>query len=436
MKGKIWLVIGLALGLRLIWLDQSLWLDEAITANVVARFSLVEIVKKFSVADFHPPFYYWLLKLWVIIFGVGEVSLRMPSVIFGVVTVCLSYRLGKEIKDEKVGFWAGLMTAVNPLLIYYSQEARMYSLAVMCLTAVVYYFVKIEKGGEKKEIIWFNLFSILAVISFYGSGLMLAGMALYWLTKRKWALVIKTNLGFLGVVILLIPLLKAQFINSGRMLAEMVNWSGALGKVTIKNLLLIPVKFVIGRISFYPKKLYWGLAGLWTGVMSLVVIKGWKQGKYVRCILITPLVLGMIVSVKWPMMQYFRFLYLVPIMILLLVLGSGKRMRVVLTGGCLLWSLAYLLIPKFHRENWRGVTESLGEEVYVVESKSDPIIYYRPDVVVKDLKKGKPTEKVIEVIPYAAEIEGLDYRKRLTDFGYRQVEEKAFGGIVWQRWEF
>ena len=60
----IWIILLFSLGLRLISIDQSLWLDEAISANV-AKLSIEKIIPTFSVGDFHPPLFYLVLNLWV-----------------------------------------------------------------------------------------------------------------------------------------------------------------------------------------------------------------------------------------------------------------------------------------------------------------------------------------------------------------------------------
>ena len=424
MRKKIWLVLGSALALRLISLNQSLWLDEAITARVVRQYGLGEIVKMFSVVDFHPPLYYWILKLWTGVFGLGEISLRMPSVVFGVITVWLVYQLGKEIKNEKTGLGAGILTAVNPLLIYYSQEARMYSLAVMWLTAAVLYFFKIEKKESRSNIVLFNLFGFLALVSFYGSIFLIVTMLAWWLVKKKWQLLTKTGWGLAIAMGAMGPLLIKQWQNSQLLLGEVTGWKNVLGKSSLKNLILIPVKFGSGRISFYPKKIYYLMAGTWTTGILLNLKKNIKLG----FLLLMPLILAGIVSFKVPMMQYFRFLYLVPIMCLVI------KPKKVLVVGFLFWSLAYLLIPQFHRENWKGLAESLGEEVWMVTTVSDPVTYYRPEMVVRDLKQEEPEAETIEVIPYAVEIHGLDYKKKLAELGYERREEKTFREVVVEKW--
>ena len=201
MKKKMWLMLTVALGLRLIAINQSLWLDEAISIRVVRGFGWREIVNNFSISDFHPPLYYLMLKAWGGVFGFGVISMRLPSVLAGVITVWLVAKKNK---------WAGFLTAVNPLLIYYSQEVRMYSLTVMWLIAVFYFFEKINQKNNLKNIIFYNLFSLLAIFSFYGSIFFLGAMGLWWLWQKKYKLVGQTNAGLVLGLLILTPLLRQQ----------------------------------------------------------------------------------------------------------------------------------------------------------------------------------------------------------------------------------
>ena len=84
----MYLILLVALVLRLVSLNQSLWLDEA-TSALVVRMSVGDMFARFLPGDFHPPLYYLILKFWVSIFGNSEISLRMPSVIFGVITILI-----------------------------------------------------------------------------------------------------------------------------------------------------------------------------------------------------------------------------------------------------------------------------------------------------------------------------------------------------------
>ncbi len=120
-------VLALAAGLRFYRLgEQSLWADEGNSAALAAR-SLARITHDVA-ADIHPPLYYWLLHLWTRLLGTSEAELRSLSALAGVALVYVIYRMGRRLRGEQVGLTAALVAALNPFLIYYSQEARMYAL--------------------------------------------------------------------------------------------------------------------------------------------------------------------------------------------------------------------------------------------------------------------------------------------------------------------
>jgi uncharacterized membrane protein len=106
---------------------------------------LYSLVFNYSISDFHPIGHYFILWFWGRIFGFSEVAIRMPSVLFGVITIYILYLLGKEIFSRKVGLIAALLLAVNPLHIYYSQEARVYSFACLAVALNIYLFYKLIK---------------------------------------------------------------------------------------------------------------------------------------------------------------------------------------------------------------------------------------------------------------------------------------------------
>src|SRR5450830_924226 len=137
----IFLILGLALILRLISLNQSLWLDEATTA-LVSKMSLTNIFTKFLPGDFHPPLYYLIMKYWTVVFGYTEISLRIPSIIFGLGTIYFTYLIGKKLFNKKTGLLASILMSTSGLAIYYSQEARMYMMAAFLVSAAVYFFLK------------------------------------------------------------------------------------------------------------------------------------------------------------------------------------------------------------------------------------------------------------------------------------------------------
>ena len=70
-----------------------------------------------------PPLYYVLGWLWVQVAGTGEFGLRSLSALAGIATVPVAYLLGLELRGRRAGILAAALVAVNPMLVWYSQEA-------------------------------------------------------------------------------------------------------------------------------------------------------------------------------------------------------------------------------------------------------------------------------------------------------------------------
>lgn len=435
---KIIFILILGLGLRLIGINQSLWLDEAISANV-AKMPIGEILKNFSINDFHPPTYYWFLNIWTNIFGNNVSWLRLSSILFSLITIYFIYLIGQKIRDKKIGILAALFLAINPLFIYFSQELRMYSMATMWLIVGFYFWINIKNGKYKKsDLIIFNLMMALAFGTFYGSIFLIATLAIYWLIKKEWKLFWLTNIGIGLAILALSPLLLIQIKNSQIMLSQVSNWVLVLGKVNLKNLLLIPLKFGIGKISFLPKIFYYLVGGIWSLILSGFILKKKKESKWLKLFLILPIILATIFSIKSPLLQYFRFLYLVPIMALVLAINIDKKWhRIMISGIFLIFSLIYLLNQNYYREDWKSVTNELKNKknVYMIGSFGDPIKFYDPKLEIKDIKTESPTEKEIWVIPYGEVIHGVNHGKILTDLDYKKIEVLNFREIVLENWK-
>src|SRR3990167_10650724 len=141
----IFIILLIALVLRFISLNQSLWLDEAINVNVARALSFKSLIFNYSLGDFHPPLYHLILRGWILLFGSSEVLVRLPSVFLGVATVLITYLIGKKLFENKTALIGATLMSTAPLHIYYSQEARMYMLAAFLSSLSIYFFISILK---------------------------------------------------------------------------------------------------------------------------------------------------------------------------------------------------------------------------------------------------------------------------------------------------
>lgn len=492
------LLISSAILIRLIGIEQSLWLDEATTAQTLKHLSISQIISQFSPTDFHPPLYYIGMKLWTNLFGYSELALRAPSVVFAILTSLVVYLIGKRLRDEHVGLAAMLLFLFNPLVIYYSQEARMYMMAVFFLTTALYgYLIVIETFREKSMVkvpkhsnaqfatiievfrraahvysgkgtlglvvVITNICILLSLYTFYGSIFFIGAMYLYLLLSSVHArraskkpfmqayaddpYYIPFMLLIPGALIALVslaPLLLRQMENASSQLSLVPNWSEVLGKATLKNLFLIPLKFTVGRIQWLPKWCYYLVGGSAAAVMMLLALRGALRERKLLFMMIAPLAFGVVFSFFTPLLQYFRFLYLLPVFALLLALSTNRKpIIMVLVGVFLFFSMKYLLVSEYHREDWRTVVQNLPRKrpVYMIVSSSDPLRYYqdrfgRSDIAVRELKglTESSAEAEMVIVPYTADIHGVNYRPTVEK-NYKLAETVNTRGVWFEIWK-
>lgn len=127
-----WLVLASILlvgaALRLWGLGtESFWHDEAWTWGLT-REGPAHLIRNLIHIDAHPPLYYLLVQAWSLIFGSTEAGLRLFSFMAGMFALPLLYRLVSRIAGGRVGLLATLLLAMSPSHVYFSQEARSYTL--------------------------------------------------------------------------------------------------------------------------------------------------------------------------------------------------------------------------------------------------------------------------------------------------------------------
>jgi mannosyltransferase len=125
------IIISIGAVIRTPGLFQMLWYDEAFTA-MLARLPVGEMIKA-TLQDVHPPTYYFLPLLSSRIFGWNEIALRLPSFVLGLFAIYLSYRLAASFFDHRIGLVTAGLMAFNPMMVYYSSEARMYMLLTVAV---------------------------------------------------------------------------------------------------------------------------------------------------------------------------------------------------------------------------------------------------------------------------------------------------------------
>lgn len=141
----------LALFLRMHNLIGSggLWLDECLSYYNASFPFGAPLINNLAHNSIHSPLYFLLLNLWMKLFNNSDITLKLFSVLFGVINIPVAYLAGKEMLDRQTGLLSAMLFSVNAFLIYYSQEVRFYSLLALLSTLVFYFLFKIKNNPTK-----------------------------------------------------------------------------------------------------------------------------------------------------------------------------------------------------------------------------------------------------------------------------------------------
>src|SRR5690606_26136129 len=175
---------------RLTLLDaQSLWYDEGVTAEI-ARRGLAELTR-WTADDIQPPLYYYVVAAWGRLGGWSEWSLRYPSVFFGVLTVPLLAAVTIALTRRRLaGLLAASLAAFHPLLLYYSQEARMYAMLTALGVLLGYLIIHGEAAIRHRARYWatYVVVATAAIYTHYFAFFLLMALALAYLLDQLFIL--------------------------------------------------------------------------------------------------------------------------------------------------------------------------------------------------------------------------------------------------------
>ena len=171
--------------------------------------------------EFNMWLYYVLLHFWLLL-GKSEFIVRLPSAIFAVAAIPFIFKTTEYIYDKRVARLATFLTAINLLFVFYAQEARSYSLALLLSSASTYLFVRLVLNKNKENYLLSFLYLLTSSLSVYAhvySFLIIVaqGASLLFLPLRKY---LKTIIVWMFLICLLIsPLIISPSFHSNQ-----INW--------------------------------------------------------------------------------------------------------------------------------------------------------------------------------------------------------------------
>ena len=389
---------------------QSFWYDEAFTPVHVLHPGLGATLHSVLHTENTPPLWYVLIWAWSRVFGTGAIALRLPSALFGVASVPVAWAIGRELEGPSTrratAVAAGAFVAVNPLFVWYSQEARAYALFVLMAALAMLCFLRALHEPTGRRLAAFAVSASLALLSHYFAAFLLAPMIVMLLLGDR------------------IPGLRGDRPREG---GDRVSGASLLacGAVLVVGLALLPLAFAQGghgaqwigewalssRLQAIPQYYLTGYMGtpLGHGIELLVTLPilagiGWglwsvlepreERGALIAlsiaaCGVLLPLVLvafGLDYLAPRNLVAA-----MIPVSALIAVVVTARRagrtgtaLAALIAVGALAITIDVDLSPRLQRGDWRGVADVLrgtgsnNRVITTVELGAAPLEYYLP----------------------------------------------------------
>jgi len=371
-----WIVAGLtalATALRFATLGlQSYHHDEIVTASRVLRGSFWHAMDAVGFSESAPPLYYALAWPWTQLTGTGELGLRSISALAGVATVPVAYLIGSELRGRRAGLWAAALVAVNPMLLWYSQEARAYALLVLLCAVSLLYCVRALRRGRRRDLVLWGVFSGLALATHYFAAFAIAAEALLLVRRRG-----RDSLPGLGIVALaglaLAPLAihqmsygHAEWISNFSLGHRLWETAATFASGETSDIIARPERPILAVLP-----LVLSLAAL-----ALVALRGRRPERRAAAIPLAvalaaigvPLALALVSPGQDFVLARNLMPALAPLLVAVAIglsLPAARRLGAVLGAALVAYSLGFCVwasaTPDLQRPDWSAVATRLGE---------------------------------------------------------------------------
>ena len=190
---------------------QSLWYDEWLTTQAVDG-GLGHLLRHVADREGITPTYFLVMWPWVRVFGDGELALRSVSALAGIVTVPVAYAAALALgQSRRVARIAAVIVAVNPLLVWYSQETRPYSLLALAAAVSLLAYGHARRGGRAALVAWAAAAAALVSLHYFGTFVVAAEAAALMVALRpRWRPVALALVPSVVVGLLLVPFAVRQ----------------------------------------------------------------------------------------------------------------------------------------------------------------------------------------------------------------------------------
>lgn len=344
-------------------LRQSLWYDEFVTTNIV--FKGTHLFSNVMHKEGSPPLYFMLLWGWTKAFKGSDATLRSLSALVGTATVPAVYAAAREIAgNRRVARLAAALVAFNPMLVWFSQEARAYASFSFLAALSLYFWARAYRRAQTRDLVLWGLTAAAMLATHYFAVFLIVPEAawLFFALWPRWRSVV----GGLVPVFVVAPLLYFFFVVPQQQ-TDLQLWVHGS-----------PVRFRVaetGRQALigpggWDDRLWMAAAALLMVGVALVVVRGTGRERSTAALLAAVGLVGLLVTLcalafgSDYLVGRNLIASLIPLAVAAaIVFGTRRAGWLGVGAGVALCALSAFIVvavdvkPELQKANWRSVAE-------------------------------------------------------------------------------
>ena len=294
-------LVLLALAARWPGLNESLWYDELWSTRV--KLTNFGQTLRVVLEDIHPPLYAILSFSWIRVFGDSEISVRTIPMLAGLSTVALMPSLGEALATRRAGWLAGVLLALSPVHIWYSQEARQYALIMLVAVLICLAWRRLDMDSSRlRQFVFVALCVLVTQLHYFAIALPgIVALASLWNRRHRAVALVALLLSALGIAAVLAIKARAgqlgvsspylRTFSVRELLQLFFDWFTVGGAVSVTG-----AETSLARMAAAGLILASGLATLaWLGL-------GWREARrdrWVQHVLFMLAVPGLLLTLGW-----------------------------------------------------------------------------------------------------------------------------------------
>ncbi|MBI2011692.1 glycosyltransferase family 39 protein [Candidatus Daviesbacteria bacterium] len=446
------LIFCLAIVIRVFLIfNKDLWFDEAI-AYFIAIESIPNLIQA-ALADNQLPFFYLILHFFIKLLGDNEFILRLPSLLANLASLVLIYLWGKQLFKDKGSFYLLALASFSPLMVYFSVEARPYSLLTLLTLLSSFLLVKfIKKSSFKIGFGFFLCLSLSLYTHYFAYLLFIPYFLIAWIYAKK-------ALFYLAISFLIsLPIISSYLyfphpaiFSINPLLGLVATFAsfliGGVGSISLRSY-LIDSHILTRLLNFITLAL-----GLFLAFRGTKLAFNSNHLRSIILILFLPIFACLLISFFIPLYSARAFSFLAPYFFVLLIFDLNKSKKILilpLLAFLVTINILPFIDPKLSYPQIKHATKAIGDQNTILHTSVltyYPFKFYSPKqslLIAQNPLSSKTIEIIggkISQIPLKKEIYlvNIDYGNnprevlrvnKIIEKEYRLIGQKRLGSIT------